>query len=336
MFATTSPSGAPRNAGYARRRERRSSCSPTPRRWPTRDAEASGKPSRREDKGSVGWLIERYYLSKPFSDLAEGTRARRRRMLEEFRAEHGTKRADGLPRRAVRAIMDKWGAAHGPHGANNRLKAIRGLYGWAADNEIVDRDATKEVDFFTRASSGFHTWSVAEIRKFIARWPLGTAPRLAMTVMLCTGTRISDAYKLSPENVIERRGERRIVFQPGKTEKTSGMRVDIPVLPMLAEALAAGPVGEGAFIGGHRGRPFRSPESLGTSFKRWCVEAGCLSVLGARSAQGRGDVPGRARGDVSAAHGDLRLDEAGDGRALHQAGRPGEDGRRAVGRLRVR
>lgn len=42
----------------------------------------------------------------------------------------------------------------------------------------------------------------------------------------------------------------------------------------LTEAIDAGPVIDEAFIVGLRGRPFTSPEALGVSFKRWCVEAG--------------------------------------------------------------
>ena len=147
-------------------------------------AEAGGvKVKPREDKGSVGWLIDQYLASGAFTaDLDEGTQAKRRRIFADFRAAHGSKPADRLPRKAVRAIMDAWKRDHGPHGANNRLKAVRGLYGWAVERELIDRDATREVGFFTPHSDGFHTWSVAEIRQFMARWPLGTAPRLAMTV----------------------------------------------------------------------------------------------------------------------------------------------------------
>jgi integrase len=233
----------------------------------------AGRRSRREESGTVGWLVERYLKSGDFADLDKGTQDRRRRMLTEFSEAYGDRRAE-RPRKFVVTAMDKWKAAHGPHGANNRLKALRGMYGWAVHQELVDRDSTREVKPFSPPSEGWHTWTTAEIRKFMAHWPLGSAPRVAMTVMLCTGTRISDAYRIGPQHLRQQHKEQRIVFRPGKTEDTSGIEVSIPVLPMLAEALAAGPTSDQAFVVAKRGKAFSSPEALGNSFKRWCVEAG--------------------------------------------------------------
>lgn len=233
----------------------------------------AGRRQRREEKGTIGWLIDRYLASGAFGDLDEGTQGRRRRMLAEFRSAYGERRA-ARPRKFMVTALDKWKAEHGPHGANNRLKALRGMYGWAIDQELIDRDATREVKPFSPTTQGWHTWTPTEIRKFMRRWPLGTAPRVAMTVMLCTGTRISDACRIGPPNVRRQRGEKRIVFQPGKTEGSSGVEVSLPILPMLSEALAAGPTSADAFVVGVRGKPFASPEALGNSFKRWCVGAG--------------------------------------------------------------
>lgn len=239
-------------------------------------AEAQGTKQRpKGEAGSVARLIDDYLESGAFSDLDPGTQERRRRMLEEFRSQYGDKRADRLPRRAMQAITDTWKAKHGPHGANNRLKAVRGLYAWAVRREHVDRDATREVGFFTPQSEGFHTWTPAEIRRFMARWPIGTAPYVAMAVLLCTGGRRGDAYTLGPQNAYRRRdGEERIRFIPSKTGKTSNITVDIPMLPMMREALAAGPTGEVTFIVGQRGNPFKTAASFGVNFKRWCIDAG--------------------------------------------------------------
>ena len=56
------------------------------------------------------------------------------------------------------------------------------------------------------------------------------------------------------------------------TEKT-GTRVTIPVLPELAEILAAGPLGELSVIASKRGQPLRK-EVVGNLFKKACVAAG--------------------------------------------------------------
>lgn len=242
-------------------------------------AEAKGEQARRrEGKGSIGWLIERYLAGDAFAALDEGTQARRRKILADFRAAHGEKPAATLRPRTLRRILAAWKTAHGPHGANNRLKGLRGLYRWAVDDELVEVDPTRDVRPFSPRSDGFHTWTPDEIRKFMRRWPLGTAPRVAMTVMLATGFRVSDAFQVGPQHV----QTGRIVYTPGKTRQASGVTVDIPLLPILREALEAGPTGPENFVVGVRGRPFSSGKSLSESFKRWCREAG----LGHVSAHG--------------------------------------------------
>ena len=57
-----------------------------------------------------------------------------------------------------------------------------------------------------------------------------------------------------------------------KTKKT-GTEVTIPVLPELAEALAAGPCGDLAYIVGANGKPF-TKESFGNEFRKACRKAG--------------------------------------------------------------
>src|SRR6516164_7279876 len=59
-----------------------------------------------------------------------------------------------------------------------------------------------------------------------------------------------------------------------KTEK-SGFKteVSLPILPVLAETLAAGPCGDLAFICGERGEPL-TKESFGNMFKAACKAAG--------------------------------------------------------------
>lgn len=239
------------------------------------EAEAAGRVKRqRWSKGTIGWLVTQYLKSGAFTDLDEGTQLRRRRMLEEFRTAYGFREAGAAPRTFMLELMDTWKKDNGPHGANNRLKAIRGLYGWALKRELIKRNITQEVTLFAPHSEGFHTWTPAEIRKFMGRWELGTAPRVAMTVMFCTGARLGDAYRIGPGNVYRRRGQERLRFTPTKTGKTSGIVVDIPMVDMLVAAIAAGPTSAETFIVGTRGRPFKTKESFGTAFKNWCKEAG--------------------------------------------------------------
>ena len=79
------------------------------------------------------------------------------------------------------------------------------------------------------------------------RWPVGTRQRVWLDVLLYTGLRRGDAVRLGRQHV--RDGVATI-----KTEKTD-TEVTLPILPVLAETLAAGPCGDLAFIAGSRGQP---------------------------------------------------------------------------------
>jgi integrase len=65
-----------------------------------------------------------------------------------------------------------------------------------------------------------------------------------------------------------------------KTEKT-GTIVNLPIISVLANTLAAGPCGDLTFICGARGNPL-TKESFGNEFRRACKAAG----LSRRSAHG--------------------------------------------------
>jgi integrase len=82
-----------------------------------------------------------------------------------------------------------------------------------------------------------------------------------------TGLRRGDASKLGKQHI--RNGVITI-----DTEKSQGqMRVTIPVLPELAEIIAAGPTGDLSIIASKKGQSIRK-ESLGTMFKKACKLAG--------------------------------------------------------------
>ena len=90
----------------------------------------------------------------------------------------------------------------------------------------------------------------------------------------------------------------RIVIKPGETARRTGVDVDIPMLPCLAELIAASPTGEAAFLLSERGRPFRTPSRLGNAMKRWAKEAGIphcslhgLRKIGAVRAAENGATP---------------------------------------------
>jgi hypothetical protein len=82
-----------------------------------------------------------------------------------------------------------------------------------------------------RTRGGLLSLDRGDITKFRNQWALGTKPRLALELMLWTGTRRGDARLLPPP----RNG--RFAGKAGKT----GKEFDLPVAPPLAKAISAMP-----------------------------------------------------------------------------------------------
>jgi integrase len=104
-----------------------------------------------------------------------------------------------------------------------------------------------------------------DVARYQAKWPIGTRQRVWLDVLLYTGLRRGDAVRLGRQHL-------RDGIATLKTEKT-GTEVSIPILPILATTLAAGPTGDLTFICGENKRPL-TKESFGNSFKAACLEVG--------------------------------------------------------------
>jgi integrase len=145
---------------------------------------------------------------------------------------------------------------------------MRGLFGWAAEAELVKHNPTLGIKDPRRPKTdGFPVWSEADIDQYCRKWPIGTKERVWLDVLLYTGLRRGDAVRLGRQHV-------RVGVATLRTEKSQGqITVTIPILPVLARTLAAGPCGELAFIVGEQGKPL-TKESFGNAFCDACRAAG--------------------------------------------------------------
>ena len=116
-----------------------------------------------------------------------------------------------------------------------------------------------------RRDAGIRPWTEEDVAAYEKRWPIGTRQRVWLDVLLYTGLRRGDAVRPGRQHV--RDGIATI-----KTEKT-GTIVTIPILPVLAETLAAGPCGDLSFIAGSRGQPM-AKQSFSNEFAIACRAAG--------------------------------------------------------------
>lgn len=225
--------------------------------------------------GSVDALLTQYYGSTDFQGRAQDhTLAKRRAILEAFRAKHGHRlvkdaRYDKLDKyiaEVSKPWVDERGKKHGgPFAAESARKQIRGLFKYATKLDWRKDNPMDHIEYRPKKSKGFHSWTEAEIAQYQARWPLGTKQRLALELMLWTGKRRSDAVRLGPQHV--RNGM--LWGRDLKTDKAW----ELTIAPQLQEAIDAMPTEHLCFVPSDRGRPYTAA-SFGNMFRDWCNEAG--------------------------------------------------------------
>ncbi|TJU85619.1 MAG: integrase [Mesorhizobium sp.] len=214
--------------------------------------------------GSLKWLIARYRETGAYRGLSEATRRQRDNIFKGV-----VEKAGHVPYKAVtrKKIVDgREDRSSTPAQARNFLDAMRGLFRWALDAEMVAIDPTAGVKNPSRPKGGgFEAWTEDDVLAYEERWAAGTKERVWMHVLLYTGLRRGDAVTIGRQHV--RNGVATL-----KTEKTN-TEVNIPILPALAETLATGPTGDLAFIVGENGRPL-TKETFGNMFRVACNAAG--------------------------------------------------------------
>lgn len=216
--------------------------------------------------GSLAWLLARYRETAAWTILSAATKRQRENIFLHVLESAGTVSASKISTADIANGRDRRSAT--PAQARNFLDAMRGLFRWAASAGLVKTDPTVAVkNPPRRKGSGFRVWTEDDVAAYERRWPLGTRQRVWLDVLLYTGLRRGDAVRIGRQHL--RDGIAQI-----KTEKSQlTVTVTLPILPVLAETLAAGPCGELNFICGANGKPL-TKESFGNEFKQACQAAG--------------------------------------------------------------
>jgi integrase len=214
--------------------------------------------------GTVNAVVAAFYKSHKFTKNKAITQATDRNILEAFRIRHGDKRIAMMePRHVLSALDDKTGK---PAARRNLLRVLRVLLDFAVAQGLRRDNPARGVKVEVAATSGFHSWTEAELQQYEARHPVGSKARLALALLLYTAQRRADVVQLGPPNV--RNG--RLVFKQSKT----GTELDIPLAAPLADIIAASPtVGLKTFLVTDYGHPFTAA-GFGNRFREWCDEAG--------------------------------------------------------------
>jgi integrase/recombinase XerD len=218
-------------------------------------------------KGSFRALCILYYGGDKFRALDGSTQSWERRALDSIAAKHGAKPVRLMEARHVRQIRDE--KKDTPAAANQRLKALRSLFGWAVEEEHAGHDPTPGVKSLRYVTKGHHSWTDEEIEQYRGRHPLGTKARLAQDLLRYTTGRREDAVRFGKQHV--RNG--RIRYRQAKNEHRNPIDMDIPLHPELAKSIGATPTGSMTFLVTQYGRPFTA-NGFGNKFKDWCRQAG--------------------------------------------------------------
>jgi integrase len=216
--------------------------------------------------GTLTWLVDRYREAGAWTVLSAATRRQRENILLHVLKTAGDKPFARIGAATISAGCER--RAQTPAQARHFLDAMRGLFRWALKAGLVKADPTASVENpQIRKGDGFIPWTEEHVDAYERRWPIGTRQRVWLDVLLYTGLRRGDVVRFGRQHV--RDGVGTI-----KTEKSGfTVTVTLPILPVLADTLAAGPCGDLTYIVGEGGKPL-TKESFGNLFRAACNAAG--------------------------------------------------------------
>jgi integrase len=226
----------------------------------------------------MGWLAGRYFGEcKEFKKLYDKSRRARRACIEDCLREPLKPGGKDLMRDCpvsvfsvahVRLLRDR--KADFPGAADNRRKHLSAMCAWAVEAKLLPMNYVRDVKAIeNKTGDGFHTWTMEEVAQFEAYYPIGTMPRLALALLLFTGSRRQDMVDFGPANVVGGK----LKFVPKKTLYKRSRVSEKPVLPILADIIAATPCGEKTFLLNGWGVGFTA-SGFGNWFRKRCSEAG--------------------------------------------------------------
>lgn len=223
--------------------------------------EAAPAPS----KHTLQWLVDKYVESAPFKVLSPSTQTVRHNILKGVCENGGKIILSQLTRTVIAAGRDR--RADTPFAAISYLKVMSYLCDWAVDAGYMKENPAKGVKKPKAKTQGFKPWTAADIEAFYAKHPEGSKARLAMDLLLFTGLRRSDVYRIGPQHI--KNGI--IEFRASKNAQMTYS----PVHPNLKVVLSNHQTTHLAFLlTPVHGRPFKSAAAFGNWFGDVCVEAG--------------------------------------------------------------
>ncbi|MDO6965818.1 tyrosine-type recombinase/integrase [Rhizobium alvei] len=223
-------------------------------------------PKRPAGKMTLQWLVDQYQESAAFKQLSPATQSVRRNMYKNVcKGDAGSALLSQIGRATIAGGRDK--RADTPFAAISFMKMMSYLFEWGVDAGYMDENPCKGVKRPKVKTDGHKPWSEEDIIAFYRKHPAGSQARLAMELLMFTGLRRSDVYRIGPQHI---RGD---VIEYRATK--NGEDLYIALHPILKASLAAVKTGHMAYlVTPIHGRPFKSAASFGNWFGEMCREAG--------------------------------------------------------------
>jgi integrase len=226
--------------------------------------------------GTWRWLCTKYFAEcADYKRLDPRTRHVRRQVLESTYEEPI---APGSPKffcdmplskmtaDAIEVLRDR--KLEFPEAANARVKAIRQVFKFGVRKKFAPFNPARDVPYIKTGSTGYHTWTVEEVRQFEERHPIGTKARLALALLMFTGQRRSDIIRFGKQHA--KGGKLTFTQHKGRNHKPK--KLVLPILAALQSIIDTSPCGELTFLVNDLGRPF-TDAGFGNKFRDWCDQA---------------------------------------------------------------
>jgi integrase len=220
------------------------------------------------DPNSFGWLVDRFLKSPGQQAMAITTQKARKNVLKRIVEKGcGSQAYRELTDADIRTLRDQIAARGTVAMANGAVAILRVMFNWAVEEEkLLRTNPCLGVKALKYKGGTNHCWTDEEMQTFEAAYPLGTRERLAYSLLLYTGQRSSDIVRMGRQHLKD--GWLTTARQQ-KTNKAAA----VPVLPVLAEAIAAGPTGDLTFLVSDDGAPL-TVSRFGVWFRDACDKAG--------------------------------------------------------------
>ena len=153
--------------------------------------------------------------------------------------------------------------------------------GREAEGRIPD-DPTAGVTREKVKTTGYKTWSEAEIERFESTHPIGSKARLAFALLLYTGQRRGDVVKLGRQHV----HDDVLIIDQGKTEGGEEAHLEIPCIPSWREIIDGDADGRRQDVPGHAFRQALHRAGFRQLVPRTVRRRRLPGCVGARPAQG--------------------------------------------------